>query len=123
MLPDDEVARPYVMCSASRASRRRLPALVDSGADGSSLPLGVARRLKVPFDAARTRFASGAGGVFAEHEADGDVVVESELGPITLTRPSINAALPFILLGRRDFFEGRRICFDQRALRLVVETR
>lgn len=57
-----------------------------------------------------------------EHEAEGDVVLDSEIGPIELTRPSINDALPFVLLGRRDFFDGRRVCFDQRAGHMEIET-
>ena len=105
-----------------RRGRPQLPALVDSGADGSALPLWVAHELRAPFDRTRQRRAWGAGGSFIEHEADGDVVLRSELGPITLIRPSINAALPFVLLGRRDFFDGRRVCFDQRAERLEIET-
>jgi hypothetical protein len=117
----DDVARPYVMCAAPVPAEDRFPALVDSGADGSSLPLALARRLHVAFDPARTQVAYGAGGSFVHHEAEGDVVLASEIGPITLTKPSISAALPFILLGRRDFFEGRRVCFDQRGQRLEVE--
>ena len=110
------------MYSIRRRGRPDLPALVDSGADSSSLPLEVARRLKVSYDPGRIRIGSGAGGAFAEYEADGEVALESEIGSITLTKPSINAVLPFILLGRRDFFEGRRICFDQRRLRMEVRS-
>lgn len=108
------------MCSAPGRAER-LPALVDSGADGSSLPLRIAEALDVPFDRARSRIGFGAGGEFREHEAEGDVSIESEIGRITLIRPAINAALPFILLGRRDFFEGRRVCFDQRARRIEID--
>lgn len=74
------------------------------------------------YDPRRTRVASGAGGAFVEHEADADIVLNSEIGPIALTRPSINDALPFVLLGRRDFFDGRRVCFDQRRARMEIET-
>ena len=104
------------------ARRPRLPALVDSGADGSALPLWVAQELRVPFDRSRQRTAWSAGGSFIEYEAETDVVLRSEIGPIALTRPSINDALPFVLLGRRDFFDGRRVCFDQRRARMEIET-
>ena len=67
-----------------------------------------------------SRVASGAGGPYREYEASGDVVLASEVGAIGLARPSINPALPFILLGRRDFFDGRRVCFDQRRARMEV---
>lgn len=103
-----------------RRGRPRLPALVDPGADGSALPLWVAHELNVPFDQMRQRLAWGAGGSFIEHQAEGDVVLRSELGPITLIKPSINSELPFILLGRRDFFAGRRVCFHERARRMEI---
>jgi hypothetical protein len=95
--------------------------LVDSGADGSAVPLDVARRLNIAYDPNNVRVGFGAGGPFTEQQAAGDVVVSSEIGPIVLRQPSINATLPFILLGRRDFFEERRICFDQRRGRMEIE--
>ncbi|MBI2323918.1 MAG: hypothetical protein HYY42_04280 [Chloroflexi bacterium] len=94
--------------------------MVDSGADGSSLPVWIAEALEIPYDRARIRVASGAGGDFPEYAADTDVVIHSEIGPVTLIRPSINAALPFMLFGRRDFFDGRRVCFDQRTRRIEI---
>lgn len=42
-------------------------------------------------------------------------------GGVTLVRPALNAALPYILLGRRDFFAQYRVCFDQRALAMDIE--
>lgn len=73
------------------------------------------------FDPGRVKVGIGAGGAFATYQADSDVVVPSEMGPIVLSRPTIAPAVPFILLGRRDFFDGRRICFDQRAQRMEIE--
>lgn len=108
------------MCIVRRPTRRQVPALVDSGADGSSLPLRIAQGLGVEYDPARRRVASGAGGEFLEYVAEHDVALESELGTLTLKTPSLNAELPFILLGRQDFFEGRRVCFDQRRLRMEI---
>lgn len=95
--------------------------MVDSGADASSLPFDVADALNVAYYP-HPRVGFGAGGAFDEHEAVDDVVLVSEIGAIVLTRPSINAALPFVLLGRRDFFEGRRVCFDQHGQRIEIET-
>lgn len=121
MLPGDDVPRPYVAFLVVWVGRRRaLPALADSGADDSALPLWLARRLNVPFDIRRPRIGSGAGGAYAAYEAQTDVTLETELGFVTLVRPSINPHLPFALLGRRDFFAAYRVCFDQSRLRLEV---
>lgn len=119
MLRGDDVARPYISYRVERRSGEY--ALVDSGADGSCLPLDVARRLGVRYDPARKRVATGAGGAYEEYEAEGDVTLDTELGPVRLTRPSLNPHLPFALLGRRDFFAAVRVCFDQRRLRMTVD--
>lgn len=110
------------MYSIKQRGRPDLPALVDSGADASGLPLDIAKRLEISYDPADVRIAFGAGGAFAEHEADGDVLLRTEIGTVRLTRPTVNAALPFVLLGRRDFFDGRRVCFDQRAQSMEIES-
>lgn len=120
-LSADDIARPYVMCSLPGRAGRSF-ALVDSGADTSSVPLAVASALRIPIDRLRVHTAFGAGGEFTEYEADDDIVLGSEVGRILLRRPGVNAALPFIILGRRDFFDGRRVCFDQRARRIEIQT-
>lgn len=100
--------------------QRARSALVDSGADGSVLPLTLARELKVRFDPHRSRIAVGSGGPYAEFQAESDVIVATEVGRVTLTRPSINPHVPFALLGRRDFFAVLRVCCDERRLRTEV---
>ncbi|MBI2774125.1 MAG: aspartyl protease family protein [Chloroflexi bacterium] len=123
VLAGDSAARPFVLCSLGRSTAHPIAALVDSGADSSSLPSDVARRLGVSYDASQARVAFGAGGEFTQHEAAGNVVLETEIGPVTLTRPSISDVLPFILFGRRDIFAGRVVCFDQDAQQLRIEAR
>jgi hypothetical protein len=96
-------------------------ALIDSGADESGLPPGVASVLGVPFDAAHSLKASGAGGTYEQHVASADVPLTCVLGPLVLLRPAINPNLPFILLGRRDAFAAYRFTFDERSQRFLIE--
>lgn len=63
----------------------------------------------------------GAGGLYQEWQATADVELELGFGKLTLEKPALNLALPYILLGRRDFFAQYRVCFDQRALAMEIE--
>lgn len=89
-------------------------ALVDSGADVSLMPLEWVQRLRFAQEHAVEQLvetASGAGTV-----ATYDDVVRLT---IARTRRSVNvgavfADVPFMLLGRADFFRAFRVLFDER---------
>lgn len=91
------------------------PAIVDSGADRSCLPLGIAIALGIPFDKAVTNDGVGVSGSHKFWTASQDVDLSSDAGPIRLTTPNINENLPVILLGRCDVFLEYKIAFDERA--------
>jgi hypothetical protein len=115
----DGVSRPYLVIW--RDQNVPFLALIDSGADGSSLPLNVARVLGVPYNPADIRTARGAGGPYNEWQATADVTLQMGFGQVTLARPALNPTLPYILLGRRDFFAQYRVSFDQQALAFELD--
>ena len=59
--------------------------------------------------------------MFEQFEASIEVVVDSEIGPIRLARPSLNEHIPLVLLGRDDFFASYKVRFDQRAMTIELE--
>jgi hypothetical protein len=92
----------------------RFPALVDSGSDATCLSLQIALMLGVQFDPNVVEDGVGAGGMHSLFRATEDFTLQSACGPIHLTKPSINPALPFILLGRTDFFAQYQVTFNHR---------
>jgi len=105
----DGVRRPYLAVWQDPSVRY---AAVVAGADGSSLPLGIAEALGVRFDRGQVRTAGGAGGVYQQYQAQENVVLECAAGTVTLVLPMINPHLPVILLGRSDAFDQRNLQFS-----------
>lgn len=95
--------------------------LIDSGCDASSLSLQVALALGIPFDPNVLEDGLGAGGSHKMFRGSEDVVLQSVAGPIHIPKPTINPNLPFILLGRADFFAQYRLSFNQRELWFEIE--
>ncbi len=115
----DRVPRPYLRLW--REPGEPFSALIDSGSDDSSIPLGLASSLGIRFDPDRPRGIFGAGGYYREWIADDDIDLHCPLGPLVLRRPALNSSVPFIILGRSDAFAAYRFAFDQRALRFQVD--
>lgn len=88
----DGTPRPFL--AVWRDQVAPMAALIDSGADGSCLPLAVAQLLGVPYDPNQARMAIGAGGPYQEYVATADVQLMCACGPLVLSRPAINPMLP-----------------------------
>jgi Aspartyl protease len=96
-------------------------AIVDSGADATTLPIEWARQLGIDVDRDCVREPCGTAG----GETTGFVYLGSVkaivLGEhITLT-VTFNEGLDVALLGRRDFFFWYKVEFDQRAKSFTLE--
>ena len=99
-----------------------VPGIVDSGADRSSVPLRLAPSLGFAYEASDPKTGGGVGGPYTYFEATNKVAVRSEVGVFFLDRPNLNPVLPFLLLGRSDFFAAFRITFDQRQMKMLIDT-
>lgn len=121
LLPGDPTPKPLLRVTLPGRPPVIVAALVDSGADRSAIPLGLARAVGIPYDPAKPIQSRGAGGTFDQFEATAEVLLESEIGPIRLDRPTLNDHIPFILLGRDDFFRAYVVRFDQRAMTMEFQ--
>ncbi len=110
----DPTPKPFLRVSLGANPSVPVPAIVDSGADRSAIPLGLARAVGIPYDPSKPLTSRGAGGTFAQYEASEPVVLESEIGQIRLEKPTLNEYISLVLLGREDFFRSYRVTFDQR---------
>lgn len=116
----DGVFRPYLAVWLD--PNVRYPAIIDSGADATCIPLPIAQALGVAYDPGVVLQGGGAGGVHNFFKASDDVTLQCAEGAFTIARPSINPQLAFILLGRADFFRIFHCQFDERA-RIFTLTR
>ena len=120
--PGEDVPRPWLRVWFLVDGRKiEVPAIVDSGADGSVVPLDLASAVGLTYDPAKPLEAQGAGGAYRQFRAANRLAIESEVGPISLDRPSLNPYLKVMLLGRSDFFLAYRVRFDQRAMVMEIE--
>lgn len=119
--PNDPTPKPFLRVWFEGKPPIRVAALVDSGADRSAIPLHLAIAVGVTYDPAKPTLSQGAGGKFEQFEATSEVLLQSEIGPIKLDRPTLNGHIPLILLGRNDFFASYRVKFDQRAGLMEIE--
>lgn len=100
----------------------RYLALVDSGADQSCLPVGVAADLGVPYDPdpAKMQDGGGVGGKTKFWIATAPLELMSDAGTISLPEVHIHPNLAMILLGRADVFLAYKVEFNQRALQFTM---
>jgi len=97
-------------------------ALVDSGADVSLMPLEWAFDLGLASNLRRERVIETASGFGRLAQYDDAVQVEIR-GSARIIRVGASFAegLPFMLLGRADFFRAFRVLFDERAQTLTLD--
>lgn len=96
-------------------------AIVDSGADSTTLPTEWASKLGIDLDRDCVLKPCGtAGGETTGYAYPGDVEVIVLGKRLTIT-PTFNKGLDVVLLGRRDFFFWFRVTFDQRAKTFTLE--
>ena len=112
--------RTVPMLRVWKDPRVRYLAVVDSGADQSCLPPGVAADLGVTYDANRMEPGFGVGGATDFWIATSVLELMSDAGPITLPEAHIHPNLPMILLGRADVFIAYKVAFNQRGLEFTM---
>lgn len=90
-------------------------AILDSGADCTTIPVEMAPQLEVNIDLDCVRQeCKGVGGAAIAYTFP-DGVVGRVLGERYPLRASFVDGLDIVLLGRMDFFDWHRVSFDQRA--------
>lgn len=94
--------------------------LVDSGCDRSALPSAWAKHLGIDLDECDESPARTAGGLTTNfvHAPGIDVVI---LGQQITLQASFNSTLPWVLLGREDFFRHFRVAFHHRDQQLTLQ--
>ncbi len=96
-------------------------AMVDSGADRSTVPYRLAGTLKLKFDANVTKTGLSAGGPYTYYPTTNSIFVRTEVGMFRMERPHLNPNLKLFLFGRCDFFASFRVTLDQKALTMTIE--
>lgn len=96
--------------------------IVDSGADESTIPIEYAARLGIDVHAdCETNDVVTASGPTTEFRYRGPITA-LVLGEVVPLQASFLEGLPFVLLGRNDFFHHFKILFDQRARSFTLVT-
>jgi hypothetical protein len=97
------------------------PAIVDSGADATIFPAAWAAMVGIDIERdCVPRRCGTAAGETTVHCCRGGVEA-IVLGERLRLGATFSQGLRFVLLGRRDFFNCFRVCFDQRAETFTVE--
>jgi hypothetical protein len=97
-------------------------ALVDSGADVSLLPLEWSSRLGLATATRTEQLIETAGGAsrLVVYDVSVEVVVRG-YGAMIPIAATFADEVPFMLLGRADFFRAFRVAFDERAQTLTLD--
>lgn len=100
---------------------RATPAIIDSGADCTTLPIEWAGKLGIDPEADCVEVpcitAAGEGTQLAYPDGIEAVILGERL-PLSAT---FNPGLDCVLLGRRDFFDWYRVLFDQRSKSFTLD--
>lgn len=124
VIPGDRSVRPWLFLLVDSAGQvLPIPALVDSGSDRSSLPVKLGRALGFSYaDTEPPQQGQGAGWIFEFWETTDSLAVQTEVGPLTLSQPLLTrGGIDHVLLGRSDFFNAFRVCFDERSDAMDIE--
>ncbi len=113
------VPRPYLFVWDGRTPA--VPAVVDSGADESCIPEGIAELWRVPHVGGQDIGGHGAGGNLQARRSTQDVRLLSVCGVLVLERPLVLPSLAVVLLGRRDVFMQYQFAFDEPMKRFFME--
>lgn len=95
--------------------------LIDSGADRSVLPVAWAHHLGIDLEAdCQESNSRTAGGMTTCYEVEGGVDAMI-LGERVTLQASFNRGLPWVLLGRDDFFSHFKVSFEHRAQQFTLQ--
>ena len=99
----------------------RILALLDSGADGSTFHVDVARLLGVDTAGCQSRRVLGVGGAVSVLVCPIELEIEGRRFAADVNFVTDPSPRSLALLGRQDVFEQFRIGFDQRNLTVLLE--
>lgn len=98
-----------------------VPAIVDSGADHSFIPISLASTLGIDLAQCQREDCNTAGGVSTQYIWQAGLDAEVQAMGMNIHLKTAFSETPFVLLGREDFFKTFKITFDQRASKFTLE--
>lgn len=98
-----------------------VPAIVDSGADYTFIPVSFASHLGIELSKCLREDVNTAGGVSAQYIWQAGLDAEVQQLGVTVHLKTAFSETPFVVLGREDFFASFKVAFDQRAQQFTLE--